>query len=85
MSDKISQIENYFYNNEKNLIHKWDHYFEIYDRHFKKYKDKDIVLLEVGVFVGNRKWKAIYKPLESIFPEYLCSLFYEYPNLIKTA
>ena len=52
MSDKISQIENYFYNNEKNLIHKWDHYFEIYDRHFKKYKDKDVVLLEVGVSRG---------------------------------
>ena len=43
MSEKISQIENYFYNKKKNLIHKWDHYFEIYDRHFKKYKDKDIV------------------------------------------
>ena len=52
MSDKISQIEDYFYNNEKNLIHKWDHYFEIYDRHFKKYKDKDVVLLEVGVSKG---------------------------------
>ena len=45
MSEKISQIENYFYNNKKNLIHKWDHYFEIYDRHFKKYKDKDVVLV----------------------------------------
>ena len=52
MSDKICQIENYFYNNDKNLIHKWDHYFEIYDRHFKKYKNKDIVLLEVGVSRG---------------------------------
>jgi hypothetical protein len=52
MSEKISQIENYFYNNKKNLIHKWDHYFEIYDRHFKKYKGKDVVLLEVGVSKG---------------------------------
>ena len=52
MSDKISQIENYFYKNEKNLIHKWDHYFEIYDRHFKKYKNKNIVLLEVGISRG---------------------------------
>ena len=52
MSEKISKIENYFYKNKKNLIHKWDHYFEIYDRHFKKYKDKDVVLLEVGVSRG---------------------------------
>ena len=41
-------------------------------------------LIDSGVFVGNKKWKAIYKPLESIFPEYLCRLFYEYPNLVKT-
>ncbi len=52
MSDKISQLEDYFHNNKKNLIHKWDHYFEIYDRHFKKYKGRDIVLLEVGVSTG---------------------------------
>ena len=52
MPDKICQIENYFYCNNKNLIHKWDHYFEIYDRHLKKYKNKDIVLLEVGVSRG---------------------------------
>ena len=52
MSEKVSQLENYFYDNKKNLIHKWDHYFEIYDRHFKKYKDKDVVLLEVGVSRG---------------------------------
>ena len=41
-------------------------------------------MITSGVFVGNRKWKALYKPLEYIFPEYLCSLFKEYPNLIKT-
>lgn len=40
-------------------------------------------LIDSGVFVGNKKWKAIYKPLESLFPEYLCSIFHEYPNLIK--
>ena len=41
-------------------------------------------LIESGVFVGNKKWKAIYKPLESLFPDYLCSIFHEYPNLIKS-
>lgn len=40
-------------------------------------------LIDSGVFVGNKKWKAIYKPLESLFPDYLCSIFHEYPNLIK--
>ena len=41
-------------------------------------------LIDSGVFVGNNKWKAIYRPLESIFPEYLCNIFHEYPNLIKS-
>ena len=41
-------------------------------------------IIDSGVFVGNSNWKAIYKPLESIFPEYLCNVFFEYPNLIKT-
>ena len=40
-------------------------------------------LVDSGVFVGNNKWKAVYRPLESIFPEYLCNIFHEYPNLIK--
>ena len=40
-------------------------------------------LINSGVFVGNQKWKAIYRPLESIFPNYLCNIFHEYPNLIK--
>ena len=41
-------------------------------------------LIDSGVFVGNNKWKAVYRPLESIFPEYLCNIFHEYPNLIKS-
>ena len=40
-------------------------------------------LIDTGVFVGNNKWRAVYKPLESLFPDYLCSIFHKYPNLIK--
>ena len=47
-----TKFENYFNNNDKNLMNKWDHYFQIYERHFKKYKDKNIVLLEIGVSHG---------------------------------
>jgi len=36
------------------LIHKWDHYFEIYDRHFNKYIEKDVVVLEIGVSQGEQ-------------------------------
>ena len=35
-----------------NLIHKWDHYFEIYDRYFREFVGKEIILVEIGVSQG---------------------------------
>ena len=45
-----------------NLIHKWDHYFDIYDRHFNEYAGKDVVLLEIGVSQGGSidLWKQFF-------------------------
>ena len=58
----MNQLKNYFQNNTKNLIHKWDHYFDIYDRYFSKYKNKEIVLVEFGVFHGGslQMWKDYF-------------------------
>ena len=39
----VNELKTYFQNNTKNLIHKWDHYFDIYDRYFSKYKNKELV------------------------------------------
>ena len=47
-----NKFEDFFYKNKKNILNKWDHYFDIYERHFYKYQNKDIVLLEVGVSNG---------------------------------
>lgn len=44
----MSNIQNYFENNTSNAIHKWRHYFDIYDFWFKKYKNKPVVILEIG-------------------------------------
>jgi hypothetical protein len=33
-------------------IVKWRHYFEIYDRHLRKFVDKETTLLEVGIYAG---------------------------------
>jgi hypothetical protein len=33
-------------------IHRWRHYFEIYDRHLSKFRDRDVHFLEVGVYSG---------------------------------
>ena len=48
----MSQLQQFFENNTINCIHKWIHYFDIYDFWFKKYKSKPIVILEIGVYQG---------------------------------
>ena len=48
-------------------VHKWHHYFEIYEKHFGSYRDRPIRMLEIGVFRGGslRMWKQYFHP-ESI-------------------
>ena len=40
-------------------IYKWTHYFEIYERHFARFRDKAVHVAEVGVYSGGslRMWK----------------------------
>ncbi|MBE0640134.1 MAG: class I SAM-dependent methyltransferase [Bacteroidales bacterium] len=58
----MSDLEKYFRQNDKRLIHKWVHYFDVYDRHFSKYRNKDIVILEIGVSQGGslQMWKNYF-------------------------
>lgn len=47
------KLANWFLNMEKkHLIHKYTHYFDIYEKHFSKFIDKHPVILEIGVFKG---------------------------------
>lgn len=49
----MNKFENFFFNHDKQLsVHKWHHYFEIYDRHFKKFIGRNPVILEIGVSKG---------------------------------
>lgn len=48
----MSQFQDYFEKNTANCIHKWMHYFDIYDQWFKKYKNRPVVILEIGVYQG---------------------------------
>lgn len=49
-------------NTEGKLVHKWNHYFDLYRRYFSKFKDKDIRLLEIGVSGGGslRMWRNYF-------------------------
>lgn len=62
-------LEQYFYQNKNNAIHKWIHYFNIYDLHFKKFRDQEVVILEIGVYQGGslRMWKDYFGDKAKIF------------------
>lgn len=60
----MNDLAVYFKNNQGRLIHKWNHYFEIYDQHFKKFRGKKVIILEIGVSQGGslQMWKNYFGP-----------------------
>jgi hypothetical protein len=44
------------------LMHKWDHYIDIYDKFFSPYRDKEIVFVEIGVAHGGslQMWRKYF-------------------------
>ena len=64
----MSSLHKYFLNNSGRGIHKWLHYFDIYERHFERFVGKTVTVLEVGVGRGGalRMWKAYFGPRAKI-------------------
>lgn len=58
----MDELLTYFNNNEGNLINKWLHYFETYETYFEKYKNKEVVILEIGVYQGGslKMWRHYF-------------------------
>lgn len=65
----MTDLEKYFNANEGKLIHKWMHFFDVYDRHFAAYRGKEVVILEIGVFHGGslQMWKEYFGPKAMIY------------------
>ena len=43
-------------------------------------------VIKKGLFIDpkiKKNWHISHKPIEEIFPEFLCNIFYDYPHLIK--
>ncbi|MCC7080731.1 MAG: class I SAM-dependent methyltransferase [Burkholderiales bacterium] len=60
MSDGF--LHRYFLNNADKRLHKWMHYFDIYERHFSRFRQRAPVMIEIGVFGGGSlaMWKAFF-------------------------
>ncbi len=67
MSD-ASFLHRYFLNNGDKRLHKWLHYFDIYERHFARFRDRPIKMLEIGIHGGGSldMWKAYFHPESTI-------------------
>jgi len=65
----MNDLERYFTNNTGRLIHKWKHYFEIYDRHFSRFRGTDVHVVEFGVSQGGslKMWKEYFGSKARIF------------------
>jgi len=65
----MNDLEKYFYQNEGRIVHKWHHYFEIYETHFSRFRNKEIVIVEIGLFQGGslHMWKDYFGKKAKIY------------------
>ena len=65
----MNDLEKYFRENSNNLIHKWMHYFDIYDRHFRRFRSTGVHVVEFGVSHGGslQMWKHYFGPQAKIY------------------
>jgi hypothetical protein len=82
----MSTLREIFYTIPK-ISDKWDRYFDVYDRHFEKFKGKNITFIEVGVQNGGslEMWSRYFGPESKIYGidvDPKCSdLVYDNPNV----
>jgi cephalosporin hydroxylase len=57
-----------FLTNQGKAIHKWGHYFPIYERHFAPWRGRTLTFLEIGVAKGGSlaMWRRYFGPLAQI-------------------
>lgn len=65
----MNDLQAYFEANDDREIHKWTHYFDIYDRYFSRYRGTDVHILEIGVSQGGslQMWKDYFGPKARIY------------------
>lgn len=58
----MNDFEQYFRNNTGRIIYKMSNYFNVYERHFSSFRNKDVVILEIGVANGGslQMWKNYF-------------------------
>lgn len=54
--------------NQDKPIHKWTHYFPIYERHFERFRNQSLTFMEIGCGAGGslQMWKRFFGPFVQI-------------------
>jgi methyltransferase family protein len=65
----MSSLQDYFERNPGRRIDKWMHYFEIYERHFARFRGRPVHVMEIGVYHGGslQMWKHYFGAEARIF------------------
>jgi hypothetical protein len=68
MNEK-SDLEKYFRSNKGRLINKQNNYFDVYERHFSRYRNTSVIILEIGVSQGVslQMWKSYFGENSKIY------------------
>ena len=58
----MNDLERYVAHNRGRLIHKWRHYFEVYERHLARYRGRPVQVVEIGVSHGGslQMWRHYF-------------------------
>lgn len=58
-----------FLQNNQRLVDKWKHYFIAYERHFLRFRGRDVTMIEIGCGNGGsaQMWKRYFGPNARIF------------------
>jgi hypothetical protein len=50
-------------------VWKWEHYFEVYDRHFSKFRNRPMNVLEIGIYSGGSlgMWRDYFGPQCTVY------------------
>ena len=64
MSTETNPLWTYFKSNPGRAIEKWEHYFDVYHRHFDRFRGRPITILEIGVCHGGslQMWRQYFGP-----------------------
>lgn len=64
LQSEDSALYRIFLDGGRNDLHKWHHYFDVYDRHLGRFRGQALVFLEIGLGDGGslRMWREYFGP-----------------------